>query len=58
MDENENTPIRKTELVEEVRSLTTDAAIALGPTLAVVANHYLNKPKAPPSPPQRPAKKD
>ncbi len=27
------------------RGLTTDAAIAIGPTAAVVANHLLNRPK-------------
>jgi len=57
---DENTPTPKTGLVEEYRSLTTDAAIALGPTLAVVASHYLNKPKdsaPPPPPPQEPPQK-
>jgi hypothetical protein len=35
---------------EETRSLTTDAAILAAPTVAVVANHLLNKPKSEPPP--------
>jgi hypothetical protein len=34
----------------EIRRLTTDAAILAAPTIAVYANHVLNKPKVDPPP--------
>jgi hypothetical protein len=52
MPENRN---KKAELE---RGLTTDIAIATGPTLAVVANHLLNQDRKPKDDPPPPPKKD
>jgi hypothetical protein len=59
-DKESHPPIRPEGLIEEGRSITTslltDAAIVVGPTVAVVTNHLLNKPKDTP-PPEEPPKK-
>jgi hypothetical protein len=50
VDENDRREIKIDDSAPLTRSLTTDAAILAGPTIAVVANHLLNRPKQPEPP--------